>query len=539
MKKVFTLVLITACCTRAFSQNIPLAQQVQKRFNKMVLNADTSVFTGFRATDWLEYKSFLSSQKTQVTDSAFGLSSGAPGGYFFKQLSTNNWVQANGNNSIFALDPYINAAFGKSKEQSNALYEISAGLRLQGTVNDKISYGLGYVYTNSKFPNYLNTYLASNQGYGLGMAKGTLQNNGAYSFSNITGYFTYIPNRHFLVSIGNGKNFIGDGYRSLILSDNSANYPYIRLQARFWKLTYNALYAEFDNPRYLIDGNNQRKYSVMHYLGANFSKRFQLGVFDNVIWYSRDTTINRGFDVQYLNPFIFTRPLEFGIGSPDNAFMGLTFKYILYKKGFLYGQIALDDLHITESVKNHAQHFGDKYGIQLGLWNEDIFNVKELSWRVEFNSVRPYTYTHGFDKAGLNYTHANQALADPFGANFNELISIFQYNNKRWFGMFENIYTVRGEQPAGLGYPIGYDLWGGDLSDYPTAPVYGSKTTQGVKNHYFYNQASLGYLINPRNRLALQGDVIYRRHTAPDLVSSDFYFTIGIKTGLYNFYKDF
>lgn len=507
----------------------------------MVLDADTSiaVFTGFRATDWLEYKYFLNKKKSQLADSAFGLSAGDPKGYLFKQLATNNWVQANGKNSVFAVDPYVDAAFGKAKTQDNALYQLAAGIRLQGTVNDKISYGLAYVYYNQRFPNYLNSYLQGNMGYGFGMGKGTLQNNGGYAYSQVTGHFTYTPNKHFLVSIGNGKNFIGDGYRSLILSDNAANYPYIRLQARYWRLTYNVTYAEYDNPRYLVNGDRQRKYSVMHYFGISFSKRFQLGFIDNVIWYAKDTALHRGFDMQYLSPIIFTRPIEYSVGSPDNAFLGVTAKYQVYKNGFLYGQIGLDDLHITESFKAKSQHFGNKYGVQLGIWNKDLFGVKGLSWRGEFNSVRPYTYSHGFDKAGLNYTHANQVLTDPFGANFNELISIFQYNKDRWYGFLQNLYTIRGEHDPNVAYPQGEDPWGGDLTDYNNPPVFGSKTMQGIRHKYFYNQLSVGYLINPRNRLAIQADAVYRRHTMPGTTSSDYYFSIGIKTGLYNFYKDF
>jgi hypothetical protein len=549
MKKLF-LILSIISFTTAFAQNIPLDQQVQKRYNEITLAADTSIFTGFRAIDWLEVKHILDKHRTQLTDSAFGLSAGDAKGYFFKQLATNNWIQANGNNSVFAIDPYFDAAIGKSKEQDNVLYQAAAGLRLQGVANDKFSYSLGYIYYNQRFPNYLNTYTQGNQGYVAGMGKGSLLQNGGYSFSQVTGHFTYIPNKHFLVSVGNGKNFIGDGYRSLILSDNSANYPYLRLQAKYWRFTYNVVYAVLDDPRYQADSSSRHKYSAMHYLGINFSKKFQLGIYDNVIWLARDKTVHRGFDVQYLNPLIFMRPTEFAVGSPDNAFLGLTAKYKLSGNAFLYGQIALDDLHLTESIKNKKQHFGDKYGIQLGLWNKDLFGAKGLSWRLEFNSVRPYTYTHGFDKPALNYTHANQALADPFGANFNEFISVLQYNHGRWYGELENLYTIRGEglvprtKPGTstiVYLPSGYDLWGGDLTNnnYSRDFYYGSTTTQGVKNNYFYNQLTVGYLINPRNRLAIQGDVIARRHTVGGDKNTDFYFSIGIKTGLYNFYKDF
>jgi len=538
MKKAFIILLLLSYKI-SHAQSISLDQQVQKRFNEMTLDADTSIFTGFRSTDWLEYKSFLSKQKKELADSAFGLAAKEPGGYFLKHLATDNWIQANGNNSVFAIDPYIDAAIGREKENNTPISQISAGIHIQGMVNDKLSYSAAYIYSSEQLPNYLNTYIQGNQGYAFGKGQGTLMSNGGYSFSQFTGNITFLPSKHFLITVGNGKNFIGDGYRSLLLSDNASNYPYIRLQARYWKITYNVLYTYLDNPRYQVGGSDQRKYSVMHYLGIDVSKKFQLGIFDNVIFYARDTTIHRGFDVQYLNPVIFMRPVEFALGSPDNAFLGLTGKYHIYKKGFLYGQIGIDDLNFTTSIQHHAQSYGNKYALQLGIWNKDLFNIKKLSWRFEWEGVRPYTYTHGFDKPGINYTTDNQALADPFGANFHEFISIFQYANQRWYSSLENLFTIRGEQPAGLPYPIGYDLWAGDLTTFPYAPVFGSTTTQGVKNKYFYNQLIIGYLINARNRLGIQADIVYRKHTSPTVGESDFYFSIGVKTGLYNFYKDF
>jgi len=534
MKRFGIVLLFLIYYKGAFSQNIPLDQQVQKRFNEIWLESDTSFFTGFRSANWLEYKSFLTIKNRQLTDSAFGLSMAEPEGYFFKHLATNNWIQAGKKNSIFAVDPYIGATFGAGSNKDGSNFQGDAGLHLQGVVNDKFSYSLAYVYSYVRMPGYLRTYTENNQGYALGMGAGTLSANNAHRFSNLTGDLTYTPNKHFLVSIGNGKNFIGDGYRSLILSDNASNYPYARVQFRYWKLTYNIVYAKLSNPRFNIDGATQDKYSAMHYLGINFSKKFQLGFFDNVIWYVKDTNVTRRFDVQYLNPIIFMRPVEARIGSPDNAFMGLTAKYKLYKNGFLYGQLALDDVNLTVSFRRHTQVSGNKYALQLGIWNKDLFNINGLSWRLEWNGVRPYTYGHGFGKIGLNYTTANQTLADPYGANFHEFISIFQYNHERWYGLLENMFTIRGENP-GVPYNNGEDLWGGDFG----IPKFGVRTLQGIKNKYFYNQLSIGYLLNPRDRLALEANMVFRRHSAPHFSESVGLFSIGLKTGLYNFYKDF
>lgn len=534
MIKRFLIISFVAVSGIAFGQQVPLTPLVQSRYNDLTLMADSSVFTGFRSINWLEMKPYLNAG-TDITDSIFSLNATDSKGYFLKNLTTNNWIQIPGNHGLITIDPYVNASMGwQNRDSSNSVYEALGGLRLQGVYNDKLSFSLGFMAGYSQFPAYIQNFIDSNLQILPGIGKGYLQNGRAYSLSQFTGNITYLAGKHIVLSAGYGKNFIGDGYRSLILSDNASNAPYIRLQAKYWRLTYNVIYNKFRNPRYIIDGGIQNKYSVMHYLGINFSSRFQMGLYDNVIWYAKDTGLHRGFDVQYLNPLIFMRPLEFAIGSPDNAFIGITLKYKLYKRGFLYGQLGLDDLNLTASLDRNQQHYGNKYALQLGIYNEDFLNVKNLSYRFEWNGVRPYTYGHGFEKTGLNYTNNNQTLADPFNANFHEFISLLQYHNKRWYGMLQNIFTIRGENP-GLPYNNGEDIWGGEDG----VPTFGSKTLQGVKNKYFYNQLTAGYLINPKNGLCIQADLVYRKRSSSKINTSNAYINIGIRTNLYNFYHDF
>jgi hypothetical protein len=191
-------------------------------------------------------------------------------------------------------------------------------------------------------------------------------------------------------------------------------------------------------------------------------------------------------------------------------------------------------MNLKNSLDHHAQSFGNKYALQLGLYNKDLFHIKNLSWRLEWNGVRPYEYGHGFGKVGLNYTHNNQTLADPFNANFHEFISIFQYHNNRFYGMLENLFAIRGENP-GVPYNNGEDLWGGEFG----VPVFGSKTLQGERHKYFYNQLTAGYLLNPRNGLSVQADAVYRHHSAPGTSANNIFFMIGIQTRLFNYYHDF
>jgi hypothetical protein len=521
------------------AQQIPLNQQVQNRLNELMFTADSAVFSGFRAMNWLELKQLNIFHKSTLTDSAFGLDASLKGG-----ITNTNWIRAIGKNSVFTVDPYINAGVAKSNEKDNALSSFSGGVRMQGVFNDKFSVNLGVITNSNQYPLYVDSVifskydrfnLSSDKYIIPGENAATLKNNNRFSNTNFDFNLTFTPSRYFLVAGGYGKQFLGDGYRSLLLSDNSNNYPYVRLQARLWKLTYNVLYNRYINKFwYDVDGDAQPKYSVVHYLGFS-TKKFQVGLFDQITSISKDTNFHRGFDLQYLNPLIFMRSLEFGIGSPDNAMIGLSLKYNLYKKGFIYGHIALDDINLHLTLDSNSQFFGNKYAVQLGIWNKDIFNVTGLSWRLEWNSVRPYTYGHGVGgNISLNYTHFYQPLADPFGANFNELISFVNYSNGRLYGTLENLYTVRGENP-GVFYNNGEDLWGGEEN----IVRFGVKTLQGIKTKYSYNRLTAGYLINPANRLSIESSIAYRSRTSTLVNQKEWYFEIGIKTNLYNFYHDF
>jgi hypothetical protein len=521
-----------AFCFAAQGQQVPLDAAVQNRFNELTISADTNIFTGFRSINWLELKPYLLNRGTDIMDSTFGIAQ-SPADYAFKNITTDNWIKLNGKKHVFTIDPYINAAGGYTNK-GGGIGQTVGGIQLQGIYNDKLSYSLGVNTGYREFAGYITSYILSNQNYQPGLGKATVQGNDGFYSTQVNANLTYVGGKHFTVAAGYGKNFIGDGYRSLILSDNASNSPYIRMQTKLWKFTYNVLYNRYETPRFQSFGKTEVKYSTAHYLGINLSKRLQVGLFDNIIWLKNDSTSQRGFDVQYISPLIFLRPIEFPLGSPDNAFIGITGKYKLYKNGFIYGQLGLDDLNLTSSLEENKQHFGNKYALQFGIWNKDFLRIQNLSWRLEWNGVRPYTYGHGFGKTGSNYTHNNQTLTDPFNANFHEFISMFQYHNKRWYGTLQNLYTIRGEN-NGLPYNNGEDPWGGEVG----VPAFGSKTLQGARHKYFYNQLTAGYLLNPRNRLALQADVVYRRHTAPGISQSTIFFMLGIQTRIFNYYHDF
>ena len=158
---------------------------------------------------------------------------------------------------------------------------------------------------------------------------------------------------------------------------------------------------------------------------------------------------------------------------------------------------------------------------------------------MEWNGVRPYTYGHGVgDNRSLNYSHYYQALTDPFGANFHEFISIFNYSYARWYGLLQNLYTIRGEGMRRLGAAAGNDIFG-DQRYFPEGSAFGTTTLEGVQYKYFYNQLTAGYLINPRNRLGIELNMAYHRRTGVDVHQTEFIYSLGIKTTLFNTYYDY
>ena len=58
----------------------------------------------------------------------------------------------------------------------------------------------------------------------------------------------YKANKFITADFGKGRHFIGNGYRSLLLSDNQTPYPFLKLTTEFGRVKYYNLYTTFLNP---------------------------------------------------------------------------------------------------------------------------------------------------------------------------------------------------------------------------------------------------------------------------------------------------
>ncbi len=265
-----------------------------------------------------------------------------------------------------------------------------------------------------------------------------------YLYTDIRTRFGYTPNKTTHISFGLDNQFFGEGYRSLIQGDQVAPNPFALARIHFWKLEYGLLYQGFMEK----DTANPWKFNTTHYLSFRASNRLSFAVFESLLFQPKDVSFNRGFEVEYLNPFVFFRPQEYSIGSTDNVFIAAQAAY-RFKNKCIYTQVTIDEFDLTQ-IRNRTRWWANKYGIQLGIKG----TKGKLMYRFEGNLVRPYTYSHV--NAGQNNGHLGRPLAHVLGANFVELLSVFYFPIQRYMFKTFGTFYLKGFDENGLSY-------GGDI----------------------------------------------------------------------------
>lgn len=270
------------------------------------------------------------------------------------------------------------------------------------------------------------------------------------------GYMTFNVLKHVDFQFGYDKNFIGNGYRSLFLSDNANAYMFLKMNIRVWRINYQSIFAEL-TAQYDRGGDRllPKKYGAFHHLNFSATHWLDFGVFEGVVM-SR----SNHFEFHYLNPIIFYRSIEQSLGSPDNAVIGFDFKANVARRVQFYGQLLMDEFNFSH-IRKRDGWWANKYALQIGAKYVNVAGLKNLDIQAEYNMARPFTYTHS--RSGnttlANYTHYNQELAHPLGANFREAIGIIRYQPNKLPNLnlqLTYINAVHGIDSTGT-------LYGGDI----------------------------------------------------------------------------
>ena len=454
------------------------------------------------------------------------------------------------------IDPLIDFNLGHEKYQNpNTQNDTSEnlrttwinlrGLRIQGYFGPKFAFRSQIWLHNGVYPTFINQWIDSFQVFPGRIQSRQISGKNVVDYYLATSHLIWNPNPRTYILLGHEKNFIGYGYRSMLWSDFSSPYTHLKINYCLGPLQYTySLGKHTDLKSRRISGigleaqnglSYAQKYSVNGILDWNINKRLQLGLYHAVIWAAQDTLGRRGIDLEYLNPFIFLRPIEFSLGSVGNALLGLNIGYKLNNNNQLYGQLLIDELHVSKLLSQNGS-WVNKYAWQFGLRLTDPFKTTGLRIRLENNGARPYTYSHW--SSTTSYTNMNQPLAHPSGANFIEFLLKTTYLKERWAHTFQGGFIYEGIDTSYL-FSVGKDLLKSYILRTADENLF---IGNGMKNNFLNFMWSTTYLIHPPTNLKLEFRIYHRNQRFQDNINSNIrstWITVGIRCKLDELYHDF
>jgi hypothetical protein len=451
-----------------------------------------------------------------------------------QKLFKENFLLFKGDQYWCAVDPILDLELGGdfSADSTSALYWNTRGIRVQAKFFDRVGFTTTFYETQALLPGYMQNYVnlhgefipnAAGTAYSQqnavipGYARTKQFKTNGYDFAFAEGSVSILATDWLNLHFGNGNQFIGDGYRSLLLSDFTTNYPFAKAEFNFFneRLQYIVMYAMHQNLYRLKENTTpeatyERKIGSYHYLDFAVTKNFTVGLFEANLWNRVDEFGTQKPDYLFLNPVIGVNPFVKKFDSEGyNGFFGLNTKLILNNLK-LYGQLVLDKASIG--------------GFQTGFKFYDLF-INKLDVRVEYNHASQDMGQS--ENARLNYSSGNLPLAHPYANGFDEIIADLEYQYKRFFISNKLIYAQQ--------------AFSNTISS--TNKILNAKNTLAENDiqwkHLLINQFEFGYRFNKNYNLQAIIGYIYRNETKEVNTPLTNYVYFGVRTQLKNKYLDF
>lgn len=388
------------------------------------------------------------------------------------------------NNFTMRINPVFLLGGGTDSENPGTLYTNTRGLEAQGTIDNKIGFYTFLTTTQLRVPQYIGDFVASHRAYPYeGFYKIDDNDKTIFDIFHARGYFTFNVTKSIDVQAGYDKNFIGNGIRSLVMSDFSSPMLFGKINTRLGPFQYTNYWAELTEDIIFsgsspADGAYPKKFFAMHRLGVDITHNFNLGVYEAIVTDSAN--------INYFNPIIFYRAIEQQQGSPDNILLGMDFQWNIKNTVQVYGQFMLDEF-VIDAWRSGNGDWRNKFGTQIGAKYINALNISNLDLKLEANFARPYFYA--YERPALSYTNYRNPLAHPLGANLQEVLIEARYQPFRKLNLIGKIYyTQYGEDENNLNY-------GGDLLKSTNDRVSNTGNTigQGVETTNTYLELITSY----------------------------------------------
>ncbi|MCE2742080.1 MAG: 3'(2'),5'-bisphosphate nucleotidase CysQ [Fluviicola sp.] len=449
--------------------------------------------------------------------------------YFdFTELMLKHYlIEVKGEDFNFSVTPLLDLSRGKNREDSTGtkFYQNTRGLQIEGDLLKTVSFSTAFYENQSLFIDYERAYYNSvgelypntNGTYSTqnavipGAARTKPFKGNGFDYAYAIGNVVYSPFKKLQFSGGNNAHFIGAGHRSLLLSDNSINAPYIQVNYFISKRFSYVFMRErlFNLMRRPIKTTDEAYYEPkgysVNYLTFKPTESISLSVFDGIIWSKGDSVSAQPVNPWFYNPIPGLTEAAYSNSKQMSSLLGLNLEVIFLKNYRLYSQVAMSNLN--------SKHVG----FQLGVRGYNFFKVKNLMLQLEYNDVPSTLYAA--TNRRLNYSQYNLPLAHTKGAGFQEFIIRFNYEFKRFYVDYKTIMY--------------------QLRDYQLNSLLAVNKIQVIQNNQLYHhQIEAGYRINRKINFTAFVTWVNRNDYAPINFKTNF-INVGIRTGLINHYNDF
>lgn len=451
------------------------------------------------------------------------------GKYYYwitQKLFKENFIIFKGEDFWCSVDPIVDAELGTdlSADSLTKMYWNTRGIRVQAKFYDKVAFTTSVYESQAIVPQYQADFFDAhgefrplNQGYKqenafIPMYARTkpFKTNG-YDFAFAEGQLSIVPTKWLNFQLGNGNQFIGDGYRSLFLSDFSGNYPFFKTEffAFEGKLQYNVVYAMLTNPYRLRvystpEATYERKIGVFQYLDYSITKNLNFSLFEGSNWRSTDSSGTQKPDWMFANPIIGVNSIVKGTDAENyNSIFGIGANYTLKNTKF-YTQLLLDNKTLSS---------------QIGFKTYDLI-INGLDVRLEYNQSPENAYLTTDTR--YNYSNNNLSLGHPFVSGYKELVGILSYQKDRWFVQNKTVFYAKRSNDI---YNIGVDL-------FQTYTPFGYSNT--ISTNVFNNTFEAGYRFNKNYNLQAVFGYLYRKDNSISNPTVTNYVYFGIRTRLRN-----
>ena len=402
------------------------------------------------------------------------------------------------------------------------------GYEAGGNIGDKFYFETSVYENQGRFPGYVDSFIRSrgvvpyqNKYKNIGDGKG-------FDFTYSTARLIYVPNRHLLFDLGFNNNFIGDGYRSLLLSDYNTPYPYFRTAFTAGNFQYSVMWSEYvsePKPGTIYALGYPRKWGQTYLLDWHATKHFNVSVFNSVISPNETADHKKDIGISLASPILFLHADKSPSGLPLNSMAGLDLKYTIIPSVNVYAQAMVDSYGSAAWTK--------RYGGQLGVRISDFLTVKNWNAQAEFNFVRPYSYAS--DSAITIYSQNSEPLAHPLGANFKEVLIVSDYTYKAWYFRAEAFVAHYGADSS-VSVDNGRNIF---------RPLYlhttdnNVSTGQGLNTKIYYGDLRVAYILNKKSNMRIEAGGVYRKESNAKKNIKDMYFYIGVRMSFRKLIYDF